>query len=231
MITGASSGVGAATARALARPGRALWLLARRPTELDAVAQQVRAAGGEARGLPCDVSDPAAVRDAFARIGSRIDLLVNAAALPAGTVADADPEHIARVVSVNLLGTMFCAREAATRMRDAGRGTILNVGSLCLRVRDGGASLYVAAKLGVGGFTDSLRKELAPHGVRVILVNPGQIASGMVTETPEQRDEAIRLERMLTPDEVADAIRYCVELPDRVVIAELEIRPRAQSGL
>ena len=105
------------------------------------------------------------------------------------------------------------------------------MGSLCIRLRDGGASLYVAAKLGVDGFTDALRKELAPHGIRVMIVNPGQIASGMVTETPSQRADAVAREAMLTPEEVAGAIAYCVGLPERVVVTALEMRPRGQSGL
>ena len=231
VITGASSGVGSATACALAAPGRMIWLLARRQAQLEMTARRVGEAGGQAQCLICDVGDASAVREAFASIGPRVDVLVNAAALPAGTVCDADPVEIARIISVNLVGTLLCAREAAARMRPVGRGTILNVGSLCMRVRDGGASLYVAAKLGVGGFTDALRKELAPHGIRVIIVNPGQIASGMVTETLAQRSVAVDREAMLTPEEVADAIAYCIGLPDRVVITELEIRPRGQSWL
>lgn len=231
VITGASSGVGAATAQALAVPGRRFWLLARRRQPLEETALAVRAAGAEATALVCDVADPEAVRQAFAIVGPGLDLLVNAAALPAGTVEAADPAEIARVMAVNLVGTMLCAREAAAAMRAGGRGTIVNVGSLCVRVRDGGASLYVAAKLGVAGFTDAFRKEVAGAGIRVILVNPGQIASGMVTETPEQRREAVVRELMLTPEEVAAVIRSCVELPDRVVVTELEVRPRGQSHL
>ncbi len=230
VVTGASSGVGAATARVLAMPGRRVWLLARRAEPLEETARAVRAAGAEATAIVCDVADPEAVARAFTVVGPELDVLVNAAALPAGTVAAADAAEIARVVAVNLVGTMLCAREAAARMQ-AGRGTIVNVGSLCVRLRDGGASLYVAAKLGVAGFTDAFRKEVAHAGIRVVLVNPGQIASGMVTETPEQREAAVRREAMLTPEEVADAIRLCVELPDRVALTELELRPRGQARL
>ena len=229
VVTGASSGVGAATAQRLARPGRHLVLLARRPDALAVVAEQVRAAGATVQLAPCDVADPAAVEDAFARAGPDIAALVNAAALPAGTVADASAAEIARVVAVNMVGTMLCARAAAARM---GRGgTIVNVGSLCVRVRDGGASLYVAAKLGVAGFTDAFRKEVAPLGLRVVLLNPGQIASGMVTESDAEKRDAVEREAMLTPAEVADVVAFCIEQPGRVVITELEMRPRGQSGL
>ncbi len=231
MVTGASSGVGAAAAVALASPGRRLWLLARRPEALEVTAAAVRTAGAEAAVLPCDVADPAAVMRAFATVGARLDVLVNAAALPANDVPGTPSEKIAQVVAVNLTGLMLCAREAVLRMRPARSGTIVNLGSLCVRVKDAGASLYVATKLGVAGFTDSLRKEVAADGIRVVLLNPGQIASGMVTETPEERSRMVEQEKMLTPEEVAEAIRYCVELPERVVVTEMELRPRAQSGL
>ncbi len=231
LVTGASSGVGAAAAAALSRPGRRLWLLARRPDALAKTAAAVRAAGAEAEALPCDVADPVAVERAFAAVGPRLDVLVNAAALPANDVPGTPPDEIARVVTVNLVGTMLCAREAVSRMRAARSGTVVNLGSLCVRVKDNGASLYVATKLGVAGFTDSLRKEVAADGVRVVLLNPGQIASGMVTETLAERRRMVEQEEMLTSEEVAEAIRWCVELPERVVVTEMEIRPRAQSRL
>ena len=229
VVTGASSGVGAATARLLAAPGRRVLLLARRAAALEAVAADIRAAGGVAEAVPCDVADAAAVERAFSRTGPNLTALVNAAGLPAGTVAEASPEEIARVIGTMLVGTMLCARAAAARMQ-AG-SSIVNVGSLCVRVRDGGASLYVAAKLGVAGFTDAFRKELAPRGIRVILVNPGQIASGMVTETEAEKQAAVDREAMLTAAEVAQAIRFCLQQPGRVVITELEVRPRGQSFL
>ncbi len=229
VVTGASSGVGAAAARLLAGPDRRLWLLARRADRLRPLAEALRREGCAAEALPCDVADAAAVACAFERIGSRVDVLVNAAGLPAGGIEAAAAETIAAVVMVNLVGTMLCAREAARRMLPG--GTIVNLGSLCVRIRDGGASLYVATKLGVAGFTDAFRKEVAPRGIRVVLLNPGQIASGMVTETEDGKRAAVAREAMLTPLEVAEAIRYCIELPDRVAVTEIELRPRGQAGL
>jgi len=229
VITGASSGVGAACAMALASPGRHLLLLARRAGLLQSVAETVRRSGAEATAIACDLADPAAIARAFAAIGPKVDILVNAAAQPATTVSAASAAENAGVIAVNLLATMLCAREAALRMTSG--STIVNIGSLCVRLRDGGASLYVTSKLGVAGFTDAFRKELAPRGIRVVLINPGQIASGMVTETEAEKRDAIEREAMLTPAEVADAVRYCVMLPPRVVVTELELRPRGQSHL
>ncbi len=229
VITGASSGVGAACARALASPERHLFLLARRESLLQSVAEIVRQSGGEATSIACDLADPTAIARAFAAIGPKVDILINAAAQPATTVSAADAAENASVIAVNLVATMICAREAALRMTSG--STIVNIGSLCVRLRDGGASLYVTSKLGVAGFTDSFRKELAPRGIRVVLINPGQIASGMVTETEAEKRDAVEREAMLTSDEVADAVRYCIMLPARVVVTELELRPRGQSHL
>ena len=86
-------------------------------------------------------------------------------------------------------------------------------------------------RAGVAGFTDAHRKELAPRGIRVVLLNPGQIASGMVTETGNEKRAAVAREAMLTPDEVAAAIRHCIEFADRIVVTEMELRPRGQAGL
>ena len=206
-----------------------IWLLARRQHVLEIVAKEVSERGAIAIPISCDVANLVDVAQAFGRIGPKVDVLVNAAALPAGSVMATDPRQIVRAIEVNLIGTMLCARESARRM-SAG-GTILNIGSLCVRVRDNGASLYVATKLGVSGFTDAFRKEMAPRGIRVVLLNPGQIASGMVTETEAQKRAAVEREAMLTPEEVAEVIRYCVELPERVVLTEIELRPRSQSSL
>lgn len=229
VITGASSGVGAACATPLASPERHLFLLARRAGLLRSVVEAVQQSGGEATAIACDLADPAAITRAFAAIGPRVDILINAAAQPASTVSAASPAENAEIIAVNLTATMLCAREAAVRMTSG--STIVNIGSLCVRLRNGGASLYVTSKLGVAGFTDSFRKKLAPRGIRVILINPGQIASGMITETEVEKQEAVDRETMLTPDEVADAVRYCVTLPARVVVTELELRPRGQSHL
>ena len=229
VITGASSGVGAACAMALASPDRHLFLLARRADLLEGVAETVRQRGADATPIVCDLADPAAITCAFAAIGPTVDILINAAAQPANTVSAAGADENVGVIAVNLLATMLCSREAELRMTTG--STIVNVGSLCVRLRDGGASLYVTSKLGVAGFTDSFRKELAPRGIRVVLINPGQIASGMVTETDAEKRDAVDREAMLTPDEVADAIRYCIMLPARVVVTELELRPRGQSHL
>lgn len=229
VITGASSGVGAATARLLARPGRRLLLLARRAEALGPVADAVRQTGAAAEVVACDVADASAVACAFEQAGPDIHALVNAAALPAGTVAHATTDEIVRVVGVNMVGTMLCCRAALPRM--APGATVINIGSLCVRLRDGGASLYVAAKLGVAGFTDAFRKEVAADGIRVVMINPGQIASGMVTETEDQKRQAVAVERMLLPEDVAAAIGFCLDQPERVVITEMEVRPRAQSRL
>ena len=229
-ITGASGGVGAALARLLASECASVALIARRADRIEALAEEL---GNGTIALPTDVSDPAQVAAAFARIDAEwggLDVLVNNAALPANSAFDTPVEAWQTIVGVNLLGYMYCAREAALRMRGTG-GHIVNVGSLCVRVLDKGCDLYVASKMGVQGFTDSFRKEVAPDDVLVTMVHPGQIASEMVSEGAEAKAKAVLEETMLAPEDVAEAIAYCLSRPRRVAITELEVRPRGQIGL
>lgn len=230
VITGASGGVGAALARLLASECASVALIARRADRIEALAEEL---GGNAIALPTDVSDPAQVAAAFARIDQTwggLDVLVNNAALPANNVFDTPVEEWHAIIGVNLVGYMVCAREAALRMKGTG-GHIVNVGSLCVRVLDKGCDLYVASKMGVQGFTDSFRKEVAPDDILVTMVHPGQIASEMVTECAADKAKAVTNETMLAPEDVAEAIAYCLSRPRRVAVTEIEVRPRGQMGL
>lgn len=205
-------------------------LIARRTDRIEALAEEL---GEDCLAVTADVSDPAAVAAAFRRIDaewSGLDALVNNAALPANSAFDTPVEAWQGIIGVNLLGYMYCAREAALRMKGAG-GHIVNVGSLCVRVLDQGCDLYVASKMGVQGFTDSFRKEVAPDDILVTMVHPGQIASEMVTEGPEAKARAIAAETMLAPEDVAEAIAYCLSRPRRMAVTEMELRPRGQMGL
>lgn len=229
-ITGASGGVGAALARLLAPECASVALIARRADRIEALAEEL---GDGAIALPADVSDPAQVAAAFRRIQEEwggLDALVNNAALPANNVFDTPVEEWQTIVGVNLLGYMYCAREAAALMTEGG-GHIVNVGSLCVRVLDKGCDLYVASKMGVQGFTDSFRKEVAPRDILVTMVHPGQIASEMVSEGSEAKARAVLEETMLAPEDVAETIAYCLSRPRRVAITEIEVRPRGQIGL
>ncbi len=218
VVTGASSGVGAATARALAAEGCRVVLAARREERLERIAEEI----GTERALaaPTDVTDPdaveatvAAAREAF----GGIDVLVNSAGvLQSGRLTETDVADVRREIEVNLLGTMFATRAAMPGLCEAELGHVVTVSSMNADYPPAGGSAYAASKAGVNNFCDSLRRGLDDEDVRVTVVNPGPIQS-------EMKDWSDRDARVLDPEDVADAIRYVVSRPRRVEVPELTV--------
>jgi short-subunit dehydrogenase len=211
IVTGASSGIGAATACELVRRGARVVLAARREDMLHEQQQAIRAAGGEAVSIPTDVSDPEQlsrlVAGAEAAFG-RVDVLVNNAGadwrLPlAATTSD----DLARLVQVNLLGAMLLTRAVLPGMLERGHGTIIFVGSLSGRVAMEPA--YSATKYGLRGFSLALRRQVAGSGVSVSLVSPGNIRTDMTRHVNG---------RMPEPSIVAEAICELIGRPRREVV-------------
>ncbi len=187
LITGASSGIGAALARELARrhPASTLILTARRLDRLDRLADELRASNPrlEVGTIPADLADPAAperlVRDVMARFGG-LDVLINNAGLGLPTqFADAEPELIARQIAVNFTAPLLLARSVLPSLIDR-KGTIINIGSAITCVANSALGAYGATKAGLAYWNDALRRELAPKGVKICLVEPGPIKSGFM---------------------------------------------------
>lgn len=234
IISGGTTGVGAAAARLLAAEGAHVFIFGRRAERLHATLDAIRSGGGRADGVIADVSNYENLRTVFTQAETELggfDALINNAAIPANNIFNTPEEHWDKVLRINLLGYMHCARLAAESMRKTGGGQIINIGSLCIRVLDGGCDLYVASKTGVAGFTASLRKEVADWNITVTLINPGQIASEMVTENAQEKTLAVDGGRMLRPDDIAEAIRFSLSLPSHVALQEMELVPLAQRGL
>lgn len=231
IVTGGGSGVGEATALALAGAGARLLICGRREDRLDAAAARIHdKTGHTVEAVAADVGDLASVTALFQEADRRLgglDILVSGASVGANSILNTDPAEFAGVVAANLLSYAYAARLAADRMGPGGQ--IIHIGSLCTRVLDNGASLYVATKTGVEGLTHSLRKELLPRGIRVGLVQPGAIASGMVTETPEEQERLIDAGEMLRPAAVAEAILWLLSQPEGVAVPEIDLRPATQA--
>lgn len=211
IVTGASSGIGAATARELGRRGAAVVLAARRAHELDVQAKAVRESGGEALVVPTDVADANDVtllaERALAAFG-RVDVLVNNAG--AGwlrPLASSRPEGITGLVEVNLLGAMLLTRAVLPGMLERRHGAIISVGSLSGRVAM--EPLYSATKYGLRGFSLALRRQVAGSGVSVSLVSPGNINTAMTRHVAA---------RMPEPSLVATLIADLVSHPRREVV-------------
>ena len=219
LVTGASSGIGAATARALGRRGATVVLAARRRPELEAQARSIEEAGAVALALATDLSDPGQlprlVEATLASFG-RVDVLVNGAgALWSKPVAASPPDEIGRLMAVNLLGAVLLTQAVLPGMLARRHGSIVTVGSLSGRVAM--EPLYSATKYGLRGFSLGLRRQLLGSGVEVSLVSPGKIRTAMTAEVTAPLPE---------PEVVASAIVDLVRRPRREVIV-----PRRHYGL
>ena len=176
VVTGASSGIGEATATAFAKRGAKVVLAARRIDRLEELAGRIEAAGGTAIALPCDVVDTDELRKLPGVVEALLgpaDVLVNNAGVPGGgPFAELSHEQIERVVAVNLLGVLHATRAFLPGMLARGRGHVINVASLAGRVATPGAALYSATKHGVVGFSEALHHDVLDRGLAVTTVNP-----------------------------------------------------------
>ncbi len=238
-ITGASSGIGAATARLAARAGAAVALGARRTDRLDALAAAIDGEGGTAVALAVDVADEAQahafVRGARERLG-RLDALVNnAGVMLLGPVEGADTADWRRMVEVNCLGLLYCTHTALPIMREQGGGHIVNVSSVAGRRATAGSAVYNLTKWGVGGFSEALRQEALHANIRVTVVEPGFVETELlshnagnefVMQAAEQYKA--RIGEVLESEDIADAIVHALAAPSRVSINEVLVRPTRQ---
>lgn len=233
LVTGASSGIGEATVRALAARGARVAAVARRRDRLEALAREC---GGAVAYEVADVSGEDGARSAVAfavRSFGTLDLLVNnAGVMLLGPVEGADVGEWRRMVELNLLGVMY-ATHAALPHLVAAKGDAVIVSSVAGRVARGGFGAYNASKFGVGAFAEALRQEMSPRGVRVTVIEPGMVATelaGHITHEPSRRALEKRMESLmpLRPEDVAAAVLYAVSQPPHVAVSEILIRPTGQ---
>jgi NADP-dependent 3-hydroxy acid dehydrogenase YdfG len=237
LVTGASSGIGDATAIALAQAGAAVAIGARRRDRLDALAAKLRDGGATVLTLDLDVTDESACREAVRRtreeLGGLDVLINNAGVMLLGTIRGADTEEWRRMINTNVLGLMYMTHAVIDGMVEQGSGDIVNVSSVAGRVARLGSGVYNASKWGVNAFSESLRQEVTAKGVRVSLVEPGAVDTELHTHIthPGARaaTEQMRTSmRMLTADDIARAVLYVVTQPSHVAINEVLVRPTDQ---
>ncbi len=236
-MTGASSGIGAATAVRLAEEGYQVVLTARRTGRLAEVAQTIAAQGGSARVHQLDVTDRAAVT-AFAESLERCDVLVANAggAVGAETVADSDPADWQAMFDVNVLGALRCVQALLPKLIASGAGTIVFMGSTAGLIAYEGGGGYIAAKHGIHGVAETLRLEIYDQPVRVIEIAPGMVktAEFAVNRYRGDADKAAAVyagvQEPLTDFDVADAVAWAVTRPEHVNVDLMVLRPRAQAA-
>jgi clavulanate-9-aldehyde reducatase len=237
-ITGASSGIGEATALALARAGASVALGARRKDRIDALAARIEDEGGTAFAHEVDVTDEqqahAFVETAHERFGRLDSLVNNAGVMLLGPVEQSSSDDWRTMVNVNVLGLLYCTAAALPIMRSQESGDIVNISSVAGRFARAGNAVYAATKFAVGAFSEGLRNEVTEGGIRVTLIEPGFVDTelqghntGEVLETLEAMRE--QLGEVLRAQDVANGILYVVSQPPHVSINELLIRPTHQT--
>lgn len=226
VITGASSGIGLATARAFAAAGHSLLLIARH-AEL-----APEFAGKPVRSAPVDVADAAALRqavDAAEQEFGPTDCLVNSAGMAdARPFEDVEPAAYEREIQTNLLGVLNGIHAVLAGMRQRGRGTIINISSVSDRKTCPTAIAYTASKFAVRALGESLREAEGKHGIRVINIAPGYVKTNIhrgMGITFEQYCEALGNPDFMTADELASVIQYCYQMPPHLCVRDLVIAP------
>lgn len=237
LVTGASSGIGAATAHALAEEGASVALAARREERLEELADEIESEGGEALVVPTDATDEEQVRemvDATVEELGGLDVLVNnAGVMLLEPVATADPDDWQQMLDLNVQGLMVASQAALQHMQEQGEGDIVNISSIAGRKAYAGSSGYNASKFGVTAFSESLREEVADSDIRVTTIEPGVVDTELAEHIPDE-DQKEMIEGMmnemepLRPEDIARSIRFAVSQPSHVDINELLIRPTQQ---
>src|SRR3954451_15616348 len=235
-ITGASSGIGEATALACAQAGAAEALAARREDRITELAKRIEDDGGRAVALPTDVSDErqarAFVEHAYEQLG-RLDALVNnAGVMLLGPINGAPTEEWRRMIHANVFGVMYCTHAALPLMLEQGSGSIVNVSSVAGRVARAGSGVYNASKWAVGAFSEALRQEGTTSNIRVTLIEPGAVATELVGHNRQEVQDALREGfkgiEPIAADDIANAILFALTQPHNVSINELLVRPTSQ---
>jgi NADP-dependent 3-hydroxy acid dehydrogenase YdfG len=242
LVTGASSGIGEATAYALAEQGAAVAIVARRKDRLEQVSEAIAQKGGRALVIEADVTEKAQAEDAVKRTVAelgRLDTLVNnAGVMLLGPVVDAPVEEWERMISLNLLGLLYTSNAALPHLIAASESSrrrvadLINISSVAGRVPRSGSGVYNMTKFGVVAFSESLRQELTGRHIRVSVIEPGAVATELSSHLrAEIREQALKrfgTIETLQAEDIADAIQYIVTRSRHIAINEMLIRPTEQ---
>ncbi|WP_424019639.1 SDR family oxidoreductase [Halorientalis pallida] len=237
LVTGASSGIGRATAKTLADAGAAVAVTARRTDRIETLAEEIESEGGEALAITADVTETDDVERMIERTREELgglDILVNnAGVMLLAPVIRADLDDLQQMLDVNLMGLMAATRTALPGMLEQDSGHIVNISSVAGRRANEASGGYSATKFGVNAFSESLRKETADSGVRVTVIEPGAVDTELGQHIPDEQvmermAEMVQDMTVLQPEDIAAAIRYAVTQPPRVSVNELLVRPTDQ---
>jgi NAD(P)-dependent dehydrogenase (short-subunit alcohol dehydrogenase family) len=225
LVTGGSSGIGLAIARALAQDGYGVTVSARRPEKLEAAAEQLRGDGLEVHSVPANVAEEEAVTSLVSshreRFG-RLDVLLNNAGVGiGGEIASYQTKHLDLQLAVNLRAAMLATREALPMLREAGaehgKALIVNTASVAGKWGQGWLSIYSAAKAGVIGFSQATQREVEGQGIQVTALCPGLVDTPMT----EWARESVKPEEMIQPEDIAEGVRFLLRTSPNCVVPEI----------
>jgi NADP-dependent 3-hydroxy acid dehydrogenase YdfG len=233
VITGASSGIGEATARALVNAGYRVALLARRADRINELAAEL---GDDALAITADVTDRDSLITAAERVETELggaDILVNNAGLMLlGPFSSDQRDDYRRMVETNLLGAITTTEVFLDQLREGG-GDLINISSVAGRTARPGNGVYAATKWGLNGWSESLRQELQPE-IRVTVIEPGAVATELTShithDETREATEAFVKELAIRPEDIADVIVFAISRPRRMTLNEILVRPTAQAG-
>ena len=243
LVTGASSGIGAATAHSLAAEGATVALLARRRDRLEEVASAIRADGHDALVVEGDITDrqqaESAVKHVVDELG-RLDTLVNNAGLMhIAPVADASPDEWDQMLQINVQGLLYVTRAALPHLLRAAEDSprrvadLVNISSTAGRVARPGTAVYNLTKYGVNGFSEALRQEVMHKRVRVSVVEPGTVATELSSHLSDEVQQTLATQvkdmELLRPEDIANAVAYIVTRERRVAVNEILVRAAEQT--
>ena len=232
LVTGGTTGIGRATAILLASLGADVIIFGLNEEHLQQALTDIKAtATGGVYGFIADVGNEEGIKKAFREVEKHfttLHILVNNAALPFGSITEGTYYDWKRIIETNLLGYLGCTAESLRIMKEKGEGHIVNIGSMSADVREETSSVYVATKSGIQGFSESLRKQVNPFGIKITLIEPGAVDTDMQPEDSSAKKENVDKQEMLTANDIAAAVLYCVSQPKRCDVVELKVRPHLQ---
>jgi NAD(P)-dependent dehydrogenase (short-subunit alcohol dehydrogenase family) len=231
VISGGTTGIGRSTALLFAGEGARVLIFGRHEPELRDALRDAESVG-DVTGLIADQARSEDVRRVFSEVDRRfggVDILVNNAGIPGGSVLSEDFDEIGYIMASNFFGFLTCAREAVARMRSNGGGHIVNIGSLSAEASDPGGGVYAATKGAIRTWSESLARTVFDDGIKVSLIEPGNVGTDFRGRQPRRMQlEREEQQQMLTAEDIAECIRYCVVQPERCDVAWVRIRPHRQ---
>jgi NADP-dependent 3-hydroxy acid dehydrogenase YdfG len=233
LVTGGTTGIGRATVLLLTQLGAKVLYFGRHEKEINEVKEELTkmTLHQNAKGIIADVSKKEDIAYIFKEADDflgQLHILVNNASLGYQGIMAGKYDDWQYILQVNMLGYMACAHEAVNRMKDRSGGHIINIGSMSADKREEGSSVYVATKAGIQGFSESLRKEVNPLGIKVTLIEPGAVSTDMQPGTEDDKREKEKNMKMLKPEDIAQCVLYVLTQPKRCDVVEVKIRPHLQ---